>query len=263
MLHMKPGKIRLRKTRSRAGTLFVLLFFCVIGVLLLPDRQKGEKTPRRATTAKMLAMELSRTPESTRTPTPTPKPTKTPRFTAVSPTATQMLRSAPTPTGTLPPGTTRVVKGLTEALQAIADHFMPIGADTCELVYHTIVGELRLVGTQEEQLSQLITITYPLTRIWNETSALENCTYSFRQTTPELFSLDPYLDRVKFVYMATVIDKYGAESMGLMLWIQINREQAEKIVWAKLSQCNIPLVVEVFRLHPSLSLRQAWTDLCP
>lgn len=197
-------------------------------------------------------------------PTPVPMATVRPTFTALVQAApTPVPDLMPTATRTLPPGTTRVEKGLMDALQDIADRLMPIGADSCELLYHTIVGDIRLIGTQEEQVSQLITITYPLTRIWNETSALENCTYSFRQTAPELFSLDPYLDRVKFVYMATVIDKYGAESMGLMLWIQINREQAEKIVWAKLSQCNIPLVVEVFRLHPSLSLRQAWTDLCP
>lgn len=257
MLHMKPGKIRLRKTRSRAGILVLFFFLCVIGVLLLPDRQKGEKTPRPATTAKILAMELSSTPESTRTPIPTPKPTKTPRFTAVSPTATHTLRSAPTPTGTLPPGTTRAVKGLKEALQAIAERFMPAGADSCKLEYYTVIGEIRLDGRQ------LVGITYPLTRIWNEKSALEGCTYSFRQTVPELFSFDPYLDELRFMYKATVIDKYGAESMERMVKIHITRNQADKIVWANLPQCNIPLVVNHFSLHQSLSLRQAWTDLCP
>lgn len=197
----------------------------------------------------------------TRTPTPTPNPTKTPTLTAIPPTATQTLRSTPTPTETLPPGTTRAVKGLKESLHAIADRFMPIGADSCELLYHTILGDIRLVGTEEEPVSQLVSITYPLTRIWNEKSALENCTYSFRQTAPELFSLDPYLDRLWFTYRATVLDQYGAESTEIILKIRISREQADKIVWANLSQCNIPLVVELFRVHP-LS-RQAWTDLCP
>ncbi|HUV95259.1 MAG TPA: hypothetical protein VMX14_10595 [Anaerolineae bacterium] len=150
-----------------------------------------------------------------------------------------------------------------EALLAIAERYMPAGADSCELLYHTIVGEIRLVGTQEEPVSQLVTLNYPLTFVWSEKSALRDCVSSFQETAPQLFSFDPYLDRLKFVYRATVLDQYGAESTEIMLWIQISREQADKIVWANLSQCNIPLVVEVFRLHPSLSLRQAWTDLCP
>jgi len=202
-------------------------------------------------------------PTFTATPVPTATAVRTATATVVQATATPIPSLMPTPTMTLPPGTTQVEKGLMGALLAIAEGYMPAGADTCELLYHTIVGEIRLVGTQDEPVSQLVTINYPLTFVWSEKSALRDCVFSFQETAPQLFSLDPYLDELKFVYRATVLDQYGAESTEIMLWIQISREQADKIVWANLSQCNIPLVVEVFRLHPSLSLQQAWAELCP
>lgn len=198
------------------------------------------------------------TPYPTYTQIPSVAPQRaTPTATIMQVATTPMSNVMPTATETLPPGTTRVEKGLIDGLHAIAERYMPAGADSCELQYPSIYREVRFDGRQ------LVTIIYPLTFMWSEKSGLEDCTFSFQQTAPELFSFDPYLDEVWFMYKATVIDKYGAESMERMLKIHITRDQADKIVWANLPQCNIPLVVKHFSLHQSLSLRQAWSELCP
>lgn len=262
------------------GLVVVLVFILLAGVIgviaecsgpelpptPIPDTEAIKMAMAQAVEGTMTALAPTLTPTQTCSPTPTvtltPSPTATPTNTqtllpTATPTPTPTPTAMPTPTGTLPPGTTRAVKGLKEDLHAITERFMPAGADSCELQYPSLIGDIRLDGRQ------LVTISYPLTFMWTEKSALEDCTYSFRQTVPELFSFDPCLDEVRFMYEATVIDKHGAESMEQMLKIHITRDQADKIVWANLSQCNIPVVVDHFSLHQSLSLRQAWSELCP
>lgn len=110
-------------------------------------------------------------------------------------------------------------------------------------------------------LGASIDTTYFFEDILTEKLILKDCVRSFLKTAPELYRVDPSLDVLNLDFETTFVDKYGQESQGALLKIQILRETADKINWDNMLVCNIPEVVEAFKPHPSLIA--TWGEVCP
>jgi len=230
MTDATPKPRKRRKLLLIVGGILVALFLCVIIAAL----SNGDKEPQQASDkpgAVAVAKKATRTPKPSKTPVPsrTPKPTNT-----LAPTAT----ATQTPT-------------FDEALEATIDNKQPAGTENIQHQYKPM---------PDGEFGAILDIVYEMDTPLSLDSALRLCTRSFLDTAPLLYELDPDLDVINLDYRLPSTDAYGKESLSSAVRIQINRETADKIVWENMLRCNLPKVLPIFRLHPSLT--SAWQELC-
>ena len=83
---------------------------------------------------------------------------------------------------------------------------------------------------------------------------------SYNATAPEVYAIAPGVRMFRCIYKTTFVDKYGAETQGVLARIGMSRAVADKVVWENFLVCNLHKVSEIFWLHPSET--PAWNKRC-
>lgn len=211
------------------GGALLTAFVCIIALIVPGSDDTSQPTEPRATKTPR----PTSTPRPTKTVTPT-RPTSTPR-------PTKPPTDTPEPTPTLAPD---------KLLEQIATNERPGAGEVVEATYYPAGLEL----------GAAFNLTYSVTIVLSDESALENCVYSFLNTAPELYAADASLDVVNFRYETTFVDPRGNETQQAMLKIQILRDTADKINWSNMLRCDVPKVVNAFVVHQAL--RDTWNGIC-